>query len=132
MGKVIEDTDSGGRGKELSLDMSSSKDRALLNQAVKSWPKRWRGLSDAVKAELAAGLHEANAVARRELNGESPLEAAKAVAQIVGVAVRMEGQQQADDHHADNLEVARANAVSAAAQAGLVKKVYLGLDPEQV
>ena len=104
----------------------------MLNEAIRTWPKRWRGLSDAVKAELAAGLHEANAVARRELNGESPLEAAKAVAQIVGVAVRMEGQQQADDHHADNLEVARANAVSAAAQAGLVKKVYLGLDPEQV
>lgn len=48
------------------------------------------------------------------------------------VLTAMAGQEQADAHHADNLEVARANAVSAAAQAGLVKKVYLGLDPEQV
>ena len=114
------------------IDPHNPKDRALVNDAVQRWPKRWRGIPAAAKDEFAAGLREANAVARAALNGDDPMDAAKTVAQIVGVAVRIEAQNQTDDHHADNLEVARANAVSAAAQAGLVKKVYLGLDPEQV
>lgn len=49
------------------------------------------------------------------------------------VAATINAQDQADDHHADDLQVAKANAMSNAANAGLIpNKTYLGLDPGKV
>ena len=94
-----------GRGSNLSLDMNDCKDRGMLNEALRRWPKRWRGLNDETKDELVEGLKEANRVARAQLTDpDSSLDAAKTVAQIVGVAARIEGQNQADDHHADDVK----------------------------
>lgn len=117
----------------MSLDMGSRADRAMLNEFIRRRPKRWRGLSDEAKDELAAGLREANAKARALLNDpDTAMEATKALAQIVGVGVRMEGQNQGDEHHAEDLEVKKANAVVGAMNAGMVPKNYHGLDPGKV
>lgn len=118
----------------MSLDMLSPKDRGTLNEAIRRRPKRWRGLTAEAKEELVQGLIEANRVARAHLTDpEKSLDAARTIGQIVGVGVRIEAQDQTDEHHAEDLEVAKANAMSNAANAGLIpNKTYLGLDPGKV
>ncbi len=91
-------------GTQSALDMSSEDDRAMVREAMKRWPKRWRGLSDDRKEGFISGLTEAGAVARQHLNSDDPgvaLDAAKAVSSIVKTAVQMEAQIQADDHLQD-------------------------------
>lgn len=86
---------------KLSLDMGSEKDRGLVREAMKRWPKRWRGLTDAVKDELAASLRAANSVAITLAQSDDPqvaLDAAKTITSVVRTAVAMEGQNQADEH----------------------------------
>jgi len=74
----------------------------MLNEALRRWPKRWRGLDDDTKTEFVVGLKEANQTARAHLQDpDRGLDAAKAVAQIVGVATKIEAQIQADDHVED-------------------------------
>jgi hypothetical protein len=86
---------------KLSLDMGDEKDRAMTRMAMRRWPRRWRGLTDAVKDEMAASLRAANSVAIQLAQSPDPdvaLDAAKTIGSIVRTAVAMEGQNQADEH----------------------------------
>ena len=84
-----------------SLDMTNPKDRAMLHEAIRRWPKRWRGLTDEFKDELAASLRTANETAKALAASGDPelaLEAVKMIPGIVRTGVAMEGQNQADEH----------------------------------
>ena len=86
---------------KLSLDMGDEKDRGMARMAMRRWPRRWRGLTDAVKDEMAASLRAANSVAIQLAQSPDPdvaLDAAKTIGSIVRTAVAMEGQNQADEH----------------------------------
>lgn len=84
-------------GARSNLSMANAKDRAALREAIKRWPKRWRGLTDEFKAECVDGLREAMRVARHE--GD-----ANAIAGIVRTAAMIEGQNQADEHLLEKYE----------------------------
>ncbi len=91
-----------------SLDVMSEKDRALIRQASKNWPRRWRGLSDATKDQFAEALVQANkrmcdAMSNAESLGEA-VQAASSIASIVRTAVMMEGQNQTDYWNNDKNE----------------------------
>lgn len=91
----------GGAG--TSLDMASEKDRALIRTAMKRWPKRWRGLTDAHKDSFANGLVVANEAAVKMIadpthDPDLRLKAISAAASCARTAVMMEGQNQADEH----------------------------------
>ncbi len=92
---------------KLSLDMGDEKDRAMTRMAMRRWPRRWRGLTDAVKDELAESLRMANEAAQRLAANDNPeiaLEGVKMIPSIVRTGVLMEGQCQADEHLADKNE----------------------------
>lgn len=82
-------------GAPLSLDMADERDRGLVRQAIKSWPRRWRNLDAAKRAQLVESLMLADEAAR---SIDDPVEKAKAIASIVRTGVMMEGQHQADQH----------------------------------
>ena len=87
--------------RKLTLDLTDEKDRGLVREAMKRWPRRWRGLTEAVKEEMAASLRAANSVAIQLAQSPDPsvaLDAAKTITSVVRTAVAMEGQNQADDH----------------------------------
>ena len=87
--------------RKLTLDLTDEKDRGMVREAMKRWPRRWRGLTEAVKEEMAASLRAANSVAIQLAQSPDPsvaLDAAKTITSVVRTAVAMEGQNQADDH----------------------------------
>lgn len=66
---------------------------------MRSWPKRWRGLSDEFKEQCVKDLRAASDTAREMLQSPEQAESAiKAIASIVKTATVMEGQNQADEH----------------------------------
>jgi hypothetical protein len=85
-----------------AIDPADPKDQALVRQAVKRWPKRWRGLDDAKKDKFVAGLEEAHDTAREIMRGavdpKDQLDAAGLVLSAVKTAAIIEGQNQADEH----------------------------------
>lgn len=105
-----------------SLDMANPKDRAMLHEAIRRWPKRWRGLTDEFKDELAASLRMANETAKElasKGDPETALEAIKMIPNIVRVGVAMEGQNQADEHLAEKNE--RIDTGKATENVGLIR-----------
>lgn len=87
--------------RKLTLDLTDEKDRGMVREAMKRWPRRWRGLTEAVKEEMAASLRAANSVAIQLAQSPDPsvaLDAAKTITSVVRTAVAMEGQCQADEH----------------------------------
>jgi hypothetical protein len=87
--------------RKLTLDLTDEKDRGLVREAMKRWPRRWRGLTEAVKEEMAASLRAANSVAIQLAQSPDPsvaLDAAKTITSVVRTAVAMEAQVQADEH----------------------------------
>lgn len=82
-------------GAATSLDMTSERDRGLVRQAIKNWPRRWAGLDKEKRARLVESLMVADEAARTI---DDPAEKAKAIASIVRTGVMMEGQHQADQH----------------------------------
>jgi hypothetical protein len=81
--------------------MSNPDDQGLVRKAMRRWPKRWRGLTDEFKDELAGSLRLANEVAARGLTSDDPELALKAVAAVTGAVrtgIAMEAQVQADEH----------------------------------
>lgn len=89
-------------GVPTSIDLTSEKDRALVRNAMRSWPKRWRGLSEEFKEQCVKDLRAAGDTARAMLTDEEKAESAiKAIASIVKTATVMEAQNQADEHMAE-------------------------------
>lgn len=87
---------SGGGG----IDLTDPKDQALARQAMKNWPKRWRGLTAEFKErctkQLQIAIDEADSLAMTGPEGVA--DAAKIRLSAVKTAVMMEGQNQSDDH----------------------------------
>jgi hypothetical protein len=81
-----------------AIDATNPKDQALIRNAIKEWPKRWRGLTDSFKERCVRDMEWAAEQARL---APDPLEGAKVLTSIAKTVVAMEGQQQADDHLAD-------------------------------
>jgi hypothetical protein len=88
-------------GKPMTLDMNNPKDQAFVHNFIKRRPKRWRGVTEAVKDRICETLEMAAIVAQKHMMNESPdvsLKAA-AVAGSVGKTIQaIEGQNQADEH----------------------------------
>jgi len=88
-----------------AIDPADPKDQALVRQAVKRWPKRWRGLDDAKKDKFVEGLEEAHDTARAIMKGaidaKDQLDAAGLVLSAVKTAAIIEAQNQADEHLED-------------------------------
>ncbi len=88
-----------------AIDPTDPKDQALVRQAVKRWPKRWRGLDDAKKDKFVEGLEEAHDTARAIMKGaidaKDQLNAAGLVLSAVKTAAIIEAQNQADEHLED-------------------------------
>lgn len=81
--------------RETTIDASDPKDRGLIREAIKRWPKRWRGLSPELKDKIAGQLETACAKLN-EIN--DPSEWIKAARCIQATAIDMEGQVQKDEH----------------------------------
>jgi len=90
-----------GGAKSSSIDATNEKDRGLIRQAMKNWPKRWGGLDAEFKAQIVEDLKVASASAKTL---DDPQAAAQILVSVAKTAVAMEGQQQADDHLADKNE----------------------------
>lgn len=94
-------------GGDTPLDFDSEKDRAMVRNAIRRWPKRWRGHTPEKKERYA----ELNALAAEKaaqiMEADDPnlaLAGVQAVNSCVRVAVAMESQEQADDIHLDAQE----------------------------
>lgn len=91
-----------GGDRFVALDPLDPKDQALVRQAMKRWPKRWRGLDDAKKDKFIAGLEEAHDTAREVMRSSvevrDQLSAAGLVLSAVKTAAMIEAQHQADEH----------------------------------
>jgi hypothetical protein len=91
-------------GAETAIDLASERDRGLVRQAMKNWPKRWAGLDAVKKATFTKQLADAGDAAANLLqasDADLALKAAATVASIVRTAAMMEGQNQADEHVED-------------------------------
>jgi hypothetical protein len=94
---------SGGAGS--SLDMSNPKDVAAVRNQINRRPKRWGGVTDEVKNAIVEGLAAANQVALNCLQDpDISLSAAKVLANIGSTMATIEGQNQKDEHRADDLD----------------------------
>lgn len=77
------------------IDLRTEKDRGLIRQAVKSWPKRWRGMTPEFKDKCIQQLSEA--LAEVDLI-EDVDKRVMARTSIVKTAAVIEGQNQKDEH----------------------------------
>lgn len=77
------------------LDMSNGQDRGLVRQTIANRPKRWRGVSEAVKdqciLQLKIAMEEVGAI-------DDQAERVKARCSIAKTLVMIEGQNQKDEH----------------------------------
>lgn len=98
------DQNSAGRGTEAAgLDLSNPRDLAMVGRAILKWPKRWRGLDDAKKDRIVAGMDAALTLADEFLlseGDEKRLTGANLALAVASTAVKMETLHQKDDHHA--------------------------------
>jgi hypothetical protein len=104
---------------------------------MKRYPKRFRTMTEEAQAEIVemARLSAkcAKDAAAAAVEPRDIVDAGRLAALSATVGAGLVKIQQADDHHADDLAVAKANAISNAANAGLLpNKTYLGLNPGKV
>ena len=91
---------SGGAG--TSLDLTTEKDRGLVRTAMKSWPKRWRGLTAEFKDKIIEDLETVRKRATEFPETMSdPLNGAKVLLSVAKTAAMMEAQHQSDEHLED-------------------------------
>lgn len=94
-------------GADSGLDLTSPADQALARQAVKNWPKRWRGITSDKKEKWVEQLARAGDAAADLVDSPDPqtrLQAVSAMTSVVRTAAAIEGQNQADEHVADKNE----------------------------
>ncbi len=118
----------GGVGNSFgSIIPETEKDRGLMREAMKRWPKRWRGLNEKTKDEMAESLRRANEAAALALTEcQDPAQVVSitgAIASIVRTAVMMEGQNQTDDWNQDKNE--RLDAGKATERVGVMPQITL-------
>jgi len=87
-------------GAPSGLDLTNVRDQGLARQAIKNWPKRWKGLTEEFKdrcaKQLQIAIDEADSLAMAGPEGIA--EAAKIRLSAVKTAAMMEAQNQKDDH----------------------------------
>jgi len=87
-------------GATSGLDLSNVRDQGLARQAMKNWPKRWKGLTEEFKdrcaKQLQIAIDEADSLAMAGPEGIA--EAAKIRLSAVKTAAMMEAQNQSDEH----------------------------------
>ena len=87
-----------------AIDLTDEKDRGMVRNAMRHWPRRWAGITADRKAAFVDGLVEANEAARKLVkDGEADivLKAAGTLASVARTAAMMEAQVQADEHLED-------------------------------
>jgi len=78
--------------------MTNERDRGLVREATKRWPRRWRGLTAEFKDQVVEDLKTAREMAlKTPATVSDPLNGAKVLISIAKTAAMMEGQHQADD-----------------------------------
>lgn len=96
----------GGAGS--SLDMNNPRDVLMVKRAIRDRPLRWAGVTAAVKQSIVDGLLDANETAQRLMHQaqsvEEAMSAARVVASVGSTFVAIEGQNQKDEHRADDLD----------------------------
>ena len=118
-------------------DPNNPRDLETIRSAMKRYPKRFRTMTEEAQAEIVemARLSAkcAKDAAAAAVEPRDIVDAGRLAALSATVGAGLVKIQQADDHHADDLAVAKANAISNAANAGLLpNKTYLGLNPGKV
>lgn len=85
-----------------SIDMTNERDRGLVRQAIKNWPRRWRKLSPEFLDKMVDDLEWARQQAMSNpATEDDPLNGAKVILSVVKTVAMMEGQHQIDDHKQD-------------------------------
>lgn len=124
-----------GKGLPAHWDPSDPRDLEMIRSAMKRYPKRFREMGEAAQAEVVAmvalSAEQARKAAKAAVTVGEITDAGRLAALSATVGAGLVKIQQADEHHADDLEVAKANAVANLTSAGL-NKTYLGLDPSKV
>ncbi len=97
----------GGARIALSVDLTNPKDQALVRREITHHPKRWRAITDLVKDQWVKDLEIAGSVARAMADSNDEDTKARGAMILVSGAktgAMMVGQQQRDEHHAEDLE----------------------------
>ena len=96
--------DAGGAG--CALDMTNERDRGLIRREAKRNPKRWAGVTEAVKAAVVNGLLKAQSRAE-ELVSSGPdvaIPAINALSSIGKTFVAIDALEQKEEHRAEDLD----------------------------
>jgi hypothetical protein len=89
-------------GAPCALDMTNDKDRAMVRDALREYPKRWAGVTPEVKQQILEDLGWARDQARAcPATLTDPLAGAKVVVSVAKTFAMIEGQNQADEHKAN-------------------------------
>lgn len=126
-----------GGGLSSHWDPSNPRDLETIRSAMKRYPRRFRTMDESAQAEVVEMARLSAKCARdaaaAAVEPGEVIDAGRLAALSATVGAGLVKIQQADEHHEDDLAVAKANAMSNAANAGLIpNKTYLGLDPGKV
>lgn len=136
--------DAGGEGLG-PWDPANERDMGAIRRMNTRYPKAFRDMNAEKQAKLVRIVDKAADVAEAMLDKKETKPQGAVLAESVArtgallSTIRLRDEHHAADHnqrerhHADDLAVAKANAMSNAANAGLIpNKTYLGLDPKKV
>jgi len=88
-------------GRELSVDLTTERDRGLIRNAIKERPRRWAGMSAHIKEQCIEQLRRA----MEEVESIDNLpERVKARTSIAKTLTMIEAQNQKDEHHAAEVD----------------------------
>lgn len=104
-----------GRGTLNGINcVENPRDLATIHEALRRWPKRWRGqpdaMKDAVVQDVDAGRRAARAIMDDAQDAETTLAAADRIFTAARVHLMIEAQNQSDEHLA--VETDKKNAPS--------------------
>lgn len=94
-------TGTGGPDDSGGIEGGNVKDQALMRQAMKNWPRRWRAITPEKKDKWLADMERAKDAAVglvHDPDADTALKAIGAVVSATKTLVMMEAQNQADDH----------------------------------
>jgi len=118
-------------------DPSNPRDVAMINRHARERPRAFAEAGPEAEAVAREMMNLSAACARegkeKAQTAEDLIDVGKLAAQSGTLATNIRKVLQADDHHAEDLAVNKANALANAANAGIIpQKNYHGLDPGRV
>lgn len=82
--------------------VGNPRDAGMVNEAIRRWPKRWRGqtpeMKEAIVADLDAGRRKARELMDEAAEPETALSAIGALNACARSQIAIEAQEQSDDH----------------------------------